>query len=332
MPFVLFSCNKEQEAAIDITAPTITIQANIPGATKVAAVVPESGAGLDWNWEAGDKIAVNNGTSASVFDIKSGFEPTSASFVGKLISGDAYSIIYPGTYTTEAALQAMSFADQQQVGNDVKTQLKYFAVLSNVDAYSTFDFSQAWAAEHGGSFRQCGVLRFTLTLPEETTVVNRITLKAGAPVFHTGNADDAMSDELSIGLSDVTLSADKTVTAWMTTSWFDDVIPAGTALTVNVAAGDFSWIGDITPAAEKTIKAGKVNKITIGNNQWVSGGRYAEGSGTEEDPWIIKTPGSSRLLPSSPICVTTLHPRSSATSSWMPTLTWKASSGHRSTT
>ena len=290
MPFVLFSCNKDQEEAIEPSAPVITIQANIPATTKVAAVVPESGAGLDWNWEAGDKIAVSNGTTASVFDIKSGFEPKSASFVGKLISGDAYSIFYPGTYTTAAAMQAMSFADQQQVGNDVKTQLQYFAQLANVDDYNTFEFSQKWAGEHGGSFRQCGVLRFTLTLPSETVVVNRITLKAGAPIFHTGNADDAMSDELSIGLSDVTLAADKTVTAWMTTSWFDDVIPAGTSLTVNVAAGDFSWVCDITPGADKTIKSGYVNKITIGDSNWVSGGRYAEGSGTEEDPWIIKTP------------------------------------------
>lgn len=290
MPFVLFSCNKEQEVANDIAAPTITIQANIPAATKVAAVVPESGSGLNWNWEAGDKIAVNNGSTASVFDIKSGFEPTSASFVGKLINGDAFSIIYPGTYTTPAALQAMNFADQQQVGNDVKTQLQYFAMLSNVDSYGTFEFGQAWAAEHGGSFRQCGVLRLALTLPAETMVVNRITIQAGAPVFHTGNADDAKSDEISIGLSDVTLTTDKTVIAWMTTSWFDDVIPAGTSLVVSVAAGDFSWNSDITPATEKTIKSGYVNKITIGDNQWVSGGRYAEGSGTEEDPWIIKTP------------------------------------------
>lgn len=291
LPFALFSCNKAEEATIEV-APTITIHANIPSdnATKVAAVVPEGGKGLDWNWETGDQIAVNNGKTASVFDIRSGFEPKSASFTGKLIEGDAFSILYPGTITSYSAMQAMTLTDQQQVGNDVKTQLKYFAAMNNVDDYNNFEFSQEWAAAHGGTLLQCGVVRFELTLPAETQVVNRITLKAGAPVFHNGNSAEAVTDEITIGLSEVTLGADKTVIAWMNTSWNDDKIPAGTALTVSVAAGDLSWNADITPAADKTIKAGYVNKITVGESQWVSGGRYAEGSGTEEDPWIIKTP------------------------------------------
>ena len=291
LPFVLFSCNKVADSSNGLPAPEISIQASIPtDATKVVPVVPESGKGLDWNWSAGDQLAVTSGDLVSVFSIRPGFEPKKASFIGKQVSGSKFSIIYPGSCTSEAALEELSFADQNQAGNDVKDQLSYFALLKDVDAYASFEFGDSWAVSHGGSFKQGGVLRFCLTLPEETTVVNRITLKAGAPVFHKGNAADALSNELSIGLSEVTLGSDHTVTAWMNTSWFDDVIPAGTSLAVNVAAGDFNWTADITPEVDKTIKAGFVNKITLPAEAWVTAGRYADGDGTLENPWQIKTP------------------------------------------
>lgn len=292
LPFLLFSCNKVAEFQPTVPEPVVTIQASIPAdaVTKVAPVAPESGSGLDWNWEAGDQIALIGDEAVSVFDIRSGFQPKVASFIGKPVNGSSYSILYPGSVTSVAELEALSFADQIQTGNDVNTHLQYFALLSGVNAYDSFEFSSSWASSHGGSFKQSGALRFVLTLPEETTVVNRITLKAGSPIFHKGNADDALSDELSVGLSEVTLGADHKVTAWMTTSWFDDAIPTGTALSVSVAAGDFNWVADITPAAEKTLKSGYVNTITLDADKWVSGGRYADGEGTEENPWLIKTP------------------------------------------
>ena len=291
LPFVLFSCNKVAESTNGLPAPEISIQASIPDDdTKVVPVVPESGKGLDWNWSAGDQLAVTSGDLVSVFSIRPGFEAKKASFIGKQVSGSKFSIIYPGSCTSEAALEELSFADQNQAGNDVKDQLSYFALLKDVDAYASFEFGESWAAAHGGSFKQGGVLRFCLTLPEETTVVNRITLKAGAPVFHKGNAAEALSNELSIGLTDVTLGADHTVTAWMNTSWFDDVIPAGTSLAVNVAAGELNWTADITPEVDKTIKAGFVNKITLPAEAWATAGRYVDGDGTLENPWQIKTP------------------------------------------
>lgn len=291
LPFVLFSCNKTAESVDSLSGPMVTIQASIPvnQTSKVVGTVPASGTGMDWSWEAGDKIAIIAGEANSVFDIRPGFEANNASFIGKQITGDKYSIVYPGTYTSEAALQALTFSEQQQVGNDKMEHIKYFAILSGVDAYDAFTFSNEWAGAHGGALKQCGVLCFKLTLPEETTVVNRITLKAGSPIFHNGNSEDALSDELTIGLSECALGADKTVIAWMNTSWFDDVIPANTALSVNVAAGDFSWVRDITSDTEKTVKSGFVNKLTLDNSAWVSGGRYADGEGTQENPWQIKT-------------------------------------------
>lgn len=286
----LFSCNKAEELLQEgPDAPVIEIRASIPSdATRVAPVIPESGTGLDWNWQAGDQIAVVSGGAASVFDIRSGFQPTEASFLGKQVSGDVFSIIYPGTYTSEEALEAYPLGDQIQLGNGSADHLKYFALLSGVNAYDSFSFSQEWAGAHGGVLRQCGVLKFTLTLPEETSVVNRITLKASSPVFHSGNAEASLTDELSIAINEGSLGSDHTVMAWMNTSWFDDVIPGGTTLSLSVAAGDFNWVYEFTTASDKTIKSGCVNKLTLGEVGWVSGGRYAAGEGTAESPWEIK--------------------------------------------
>lgn len=284
LPFALFSCSREYQFQMPAPENLVEIHASIPElATKVAAADAETG--IDWNWEEGDQIAVLAGEAVSVFDIRSGFAPKEASFIGKQINGDKFSIIYPGTCASVADLQAISLLDQVQNGLDDKAHLKYFAMLSDVEDYSSFAFS-----EESGTLRQCGVLRFDLTLPAETVTVSKITLKADAPVFHNGNADDALSEELAVSIASGTLGPEKTVNAWMTTSWFNDEIPAGTTLTLNVVAGDFNWVADVSSIAGKTIKSGFVNKITVADaSLWASGGRYADGDGSLENPWQVKT-------------------------------------------
>ena len=292
LPFALFSCNRIlPDFPEDFSTDLITIQASIPSAaTKVAAV--EAEVGLDWNWEEKDQIAIIAGDNVSVFDIRSGFEPKLAQFIGKQIKGEKYSIIYPGSITTLEGIQGLSIVDQIQNGVDSKAHLKYFALLSDVADYSTFAFSP-----ESGALKQSGVLRFSLTLPAETVSVSRVSLKADSPIFHSGNAEGALTDELSVAIAEGTLGADKTVNAWMTTSWFDDVIPAGTVLTLNVSAGDLNWVADITPTADKAIKSGYVNKITVSDaSKWSTGGRYADGDGSQENPWIIKTAKQLTLM------------------------------------
>lgn len=283
MPFILFSCMKERQFDMPAPGDLITIEASIPAATKVEAVDGESG--LEWNWEAGDQIAVLSGESASVFDIRSGFSPKEATFIGKEIKGDEFTILYPGSFTTMEAMEAISLMDQTQSGLDSKAHLNYFAALSGLSDYKSFTFSS-----ESGTLQQCGVLCFQLTLPAESTVVSRIALKAGSAIFHNGNAESALSDELAVSIAEGALESEKTVTAWMNTSWFDDVIPAGTPLSLNVSAGEFNWVCDITPDADKTIKSGYVNKIKVDDaSKWASGGRYADGDGSAENPWLIKT-------------------------------------------
>ena len=285
LSLLALSCNKAVEPASVPGPGLVTVTATIPAlpGTRVAAGDAETG--LSWSWEAGDKIAVV-GSMPSVLDIDEGFSPQQASFTGKPVSGDKFSIIYPGTVTSLSGLEALTWDAQVQKGNDSKAHLKYFAILSDVDAFDVFTFDADWAAAHGGNFRQGGVLKLKFTLPEGTTTVSKITLATDTPLFHASNGEATVS-ELNLSLEDVALGEDCVLTAWMTTSWHDVAIPAGTVLSFTVAAGEKTWIRDITIAEEKVLKSGFVNTITLDGTGWFDAGRYDGGKGTEAEPWLI---------------------------------------------
>ena len=280
------SCNKISKEPVP-QAEQITVTASLPDATKVAAGDTDSGTGLSWSWEEGDKITVV-GSTPSVLDIQEGFTAKKASFKGNPVSGGSYSIIYPGTFTSTSELEQMALSEQSQKDVSSKAHLKYFALLQGLKAFDTFEFSPAWAQANGAELKLGGVLKMVLALPSETVLVNKITVKASSPVFHADNAE-TMTDALSLSLEEGTLPDNKTVTAWMTTSWHDTPIPAGTQLNFTVAAGDFTWMRSITIDAEKTIKAGSVNTLTLDAAGWGDAGRYSGGTGTEADPWLISS-------------------------------------------
>lgn len=287
---VVCACNRE---SYDIPAPVqkITVTASLPAdATKVAAADREEGTGLSWNWEEGDAITLI-GKTVSVLSIDEGFTAKKATFSGSPVKGDSFIILYPGTITTIAGLEALSFAEQSQKTVSDKEHLKYFAMLQNLTAFDNFEFSQAWAQANEASLKQCGVLKIATVFPSELEIgsVGRITLKASAPIFHAGNGD-TMTDALTLAFEDGTLPEGKAITAWLNTSWYDDVIPEGTALQAIVAAGDLNLVSDIALDGEKTLRSGAVNVLSIPAESWYAEGRYSGGSGTAMSPWVITKP------------------------------------------
>lgn len=282
LPFVLFSCIKEKQFDLPGPGNLVEIRATIDdGATKVAAV--DASNGIDWNWAAGDKIGVYNGSSLSVFSLRSGEGSKEGSFIGREITGEKYSIVCPGI--SPAELAALDLAGQTQTGNGDKSHLQYFALLEDVADYKEFAFSP-----EAEKFKQSGLLHFSLVLPDEAVVVDRVILRAADAIFHTSNAESSLSTELSLGIKEGAVGPDHSFEAWMTTSWFEDAIPAGTKLEVNVIAGDFNWVADITPSVNKAVKPGSVNNAKVEDaSKWATGSRYADGEGTKENPWQIKT-------------------------------------------
>ena len=292
---LLFSCNKAVEPVSVPDNGLVTISASIPDgpATRVAAAAAETG--LAWKWEERDQITVV-GVNSSVFDIEDGFTAHQADFTGKPVAGSSFSIFYPGTFSSVAELEAAAWTGQVQTGNGSMAHLKYNALLVGVDAFETFEFSDAWAAEHKGTFKQSGVLKFALTLPEGITAPENVAIMADDAVFCVDNAGTKASS-LSLELKEVTLGDDRVLTAWMTLPWQEVKVAAGSKLTVVVVAdGGNHWQRETTLAAEASLLPGKVNTITLDATGWTGSGHYAGGEGTAESPWLIADAASLRAV------------------------------------
>ena len=273
------SCNKEVK---ELPAPQegtdlITITARIPDDdTRVGASV-----GFSWSWTAGDKLTVVSEEDSQVFTIKDGFSGKYAEFVGKPVKGDRFTILFPGEKATTA-----DWSKQSQTGNGSVDHVQYAASLDNVDEYMSFAFSPEWAEEHKGALRQTGVIKMVLALPDTVNAVSHITLSSDTPLFYKGNGD-AKVNKLELDLTDVTLDADHTVTAWMTTSWNEAVVPADASVNVAVKTDKNTIEKEVVFTKESTLMSGKVNTFTPDGKGWVLPSHYASGKGTEAKPWVI---------------------------------------------
>ena len=277
----VLSCSKEVK---ELPAPQedtdlITIKALIPdAATKAGAHV-----GFSWYWSAGDKLTVVSGEETQVFSIKDGFTAKYAEFVGKPVNGESFTILFPGE---KAA--TLDWSKQTQNGNGSVDHLQYAASLNDVDDYLSFSFSPEWAAEHGGTLKQTGVMKIVLALPDTVNAVSHISVASDAPLFYKGNGD-AMVNKLELDLTDAVLDENHELTAWMTTSWNEAVVPADASLTVSVKTDKNSIEKEVVFTKEATLMSGKVNTFTPDGKGWVLPSHYASGKGTEAKPWVITT-------------------------------------------
>jgi hypothetical protein len=278
----VLSCSKEVK---ELPAPQedtdlITIKALIPDAgTKAGAHV-----GFSWYWSAGDKLTVVSGEETQVFSIKDGFTAKYAEFVGKPVNGESFTILFPGE---KAA--TLDWSKQTQNGNGSVDHLQYAASLNDVDDYLSFSFSPEWAAEHGGTLKQTGVMKIVLALPDTVNAVSHLAVASDAPLFYKGNGD-AMVNKLELDLTDAVLDESHELTAWMTTSWNDAVVPAATSLTVSVKTDKNSIEKEVVFTKDATLMSGKVNTFTPDGKGWVYPSHYASGKGTEAKPWVIVSP------------------------------------------
>lgn len=273
------SCqNKDRQEPVPAQEGKITIRATFPEETRGSGHLTT---GISWTWSSDDIITVI-GETTEIFIINEGFTAKEAEFTGNPVKGSKFGIAYP-------SLDAVDWTVQTQAGNNNIDHLRYVAVLDDVDTYSTFTYSPAWAYDHGGSLRQTGVMKFIFTFPASVTTVSSIELSAPRDIFFAGN-DNTRTDKLTLNLKSITLAPGETLIGWITTSWNEAAISAGSVLTVTVTTGSGIFTKDVNFTADATLKSGVVNTFTLDASAWsgeVPGERYSGGSGTEADPWII---------------------------------------------
>ena len=282
-----FACSKEVSS--ELPAPgdgdeLITIKATHSSSSPaIDATKASPRQGFSWYWSANDQITVTTAQDAQTYTIKDGFSPKYAEFVGKAVNGDVFTILYPGDQAATA-----DWKNQTQTGNNSFAHLQYAASLNDVDEYLTFSFSPEWATAHGGTIKQTGVLKMVIALPDTITTVKGITLTAEDAIFYPTNGD-TKSNKLDITLVDAAPEGN-VITAWMTTSWNEAVVPAGATIAITVKNQGNSIEKEVTFTNESTLMGGMVNSFTVDATGWVYPSHYTSGKGTEAKPWVITTP------------------------------------------
>ena len=268
----LLSCAKEMP--IDNVVPgekQVTIRVSMPDASTKVAFTPEEDK-LALSWEEGDCIRVISGTASSVFTVSRLISAHEAEFTGPEVAGSSFEILCPGTYTSvdEAANDAVLPA---QNGNGSAEHLRFKALLSGVDNYTEIAFTNAWAEEHGGSFRQGAAVKLQAKLPEGVSSLKKATLRLNG-------ADYALPFENV----NVTASG-QVLTAYMMLPWTAISLADGASQQVYVTdASNEVYSATFATKGEKTILPGKMNSI-VGVKLALQD--FVGGDGTEENPFLI---------------------------------------------
>ena len=257
--------------------PTITITAQIPEEplTKASFSVPVSGTGLHLAWQAGDDIRVISGSNSAVYYINDGFTDHVAQFTGTEVAGDTFDVIAPGAYSSVAEAETGNLT-LTQTGNGSTAHMVFTAMLGGVskENLSKITFSDAWASQHGATFKRGGVVKFVLTLPAAVTAPKKVTMTGIGP-------------DVSVNITGVSLTSEHVLTAYAQCGWDDVDIPQSTSFTVNVLDHDgtcYAATKTIT-AAGKKLQAGAQNIITITDG--FAEALFAGGDGSEANPYLI---------------------------------------------
>lgn len=275
-------CQDMNEMAPTETNDRNVITASIPEAiTKVSMNVPEDGKGLALAWEAEDQLTVI-GESTERFTIAEGFSPHNAQFNGTAVNGEEFIVLYPGqTYKTVKDINSVSYLNQTQKGNNNTDHLFYHAMVETTD-YTSIDFAEA---------KQNGVIKFLFQLPSGATEVESVTLSATDAIFYaTNDLEGDKVNALTLNLEGVDVSeSEQMLTAYMMISWNDVALAGNSKLTITVNMPDSKFEQALTvPEGGLTILSGKVNTFGLNNESWTEP-LFFGGSGTESDPYQIKT-------------------------------------------
>jgi len=265
------SCAKEidQNSAVGGKKVTITVGLSDAEGTKVSLTEASDKKSMSLAWEASDAISINGET----FTIKEGFSAHEAEFEGNAPSGDSYTIIYPGKYSSAEAFNARSYVSQTQTGNSSTAHLEYNAMLSGVTEYATPKFDPDWASDKGGSLTQNGVLQLRLQLPESPHILTTVALLASRAIFPTTNEGTDKVAEQKLGLSSVSLGGNNILEAYMMFSAAGVEFQDGDKLTVLVETNEALYIKELTMTAQT----------------WTGGGQYTIQCKLVKDGFDIET-------------------------------------------
>ena len=242
---------EQQPSELKVTLP------GIEGVETRVALSTDGKGGIACSWQEGDALQVGGKT----FTIKS-INGRTATFDGDWTAGTRTDIVYGKAGDTPA--------QQTQAGNDNVAHLKYWAELKGVELAEDVTFSHDWATAHGGTFRQSGVLRLELVLPEKVSSIKSVTVSGdGVP-------------ETTLTVTDGTTTGGSFVAYVQTDA--DIAFKMGDKLTLTVIDGaDEEYVNSYEPGPQ-TMYGGYVTTVRTTPSRWL---HTLSGKGSESDPYAI---------------------------------------------
>lgn len=262
------------------------INAEIPASvpTRVSLTAGEA-PGLALAWQAGDCLRING----EVFSIvEEGMTSSKAGFSGKSLTGDSFTVIYPGTFESEAAWKSRSYVGQVQDGNGSTSHLNWNAKVSGLSSYNSIVFAE----KEGQDFVQNGVIKFAFALPERFSSLETISITLPEAIIpSTNDPQGEKVASLSIGLQNLGLTEEnREVVAYMMVSPEEIALEPESVYTITLV-GPAGYSEDI----EKTVGeeglsfgGGSVTILSLDASD-LKEPIFWGGSGTQEDPYQIKT-------------------------------------------
>ncbi|MBP5483985.1 MAG: hypothetical protein J6X99_07000 [Bacteroidales bacterium] len=275
----------EEKTPID-SQELITINARIPegGFTKVDLAEAAYAGAINLTWHEGDKIIVTDAddeTNTQEFTLTGGAGTTEGTFTGKVVTADTYIIVY------DSIGDEFEFSEQTQAADASTDHLKYKAVLTGVNDYTDFEFSDTWAASAGGTFTSSSVLRVRANLGNlDPADVNAVILKADDNIFAGGK-------ELKINIATPGEDTGEMdfITVYATLPEGDQAITAGTYLVAQFQMSDKAYdkYTVFRELGAGTITGGKVNSFNIdcGENFTKFANKSSDEIGTAANPYLV---------------------------------------------
>lgn len=285
------SSNMTEEKTINNSQELITITARIPegGFTKVDMNEAAYGGAINLVWHAGDKIIVTDAddeTNTQEFTLTGGAGTAEGTFTGKVVTADTYIIVY------DSIGDEFEFSEQTQAADASTDHLKYKAVLTGVNDYTDFEFSETWAASAGGTYTSSSVLRVRADIAElDPGAVNAVILKSDAAIFAGGKELTVLIDEPGNDNGEQDF-----ITIYATLPEGDQAIAAGTELIIQFQMSDkeYDKYTVYRQLGAGTITGGKVNGFNINcrdNEDHFTNLKFANKStdniGTAANPYLI---------------------------------------------
>ena len=277
------------EAVVETPEPDVTPV--VLAENEMAARLPKM---LDLSWSKGDKLTVISGSASQEFTITDDYTTTVAKFRGEPVEGESFTIISSAAGNTLEAVEARSYAVQEQEVDGSTAHINLDMALVGVTSYKDVTFTKEWAEENGGELKMSGCIKLNLELPGQVYTLDGVGVKASRALFYAANSVASATDSLLLDMpaTDISVKASK-YTAYMATSWQTVNVTEQDKITLWAHNDKLAYFVEL-PAQNLTIEGGQVYEMSIAAADWQL---YDMSPGSVYNPYKIKTKADLLAMP-----------------------------------